>query len=313
MPIGMRSMPGQGASTRLPAAAKVYSHPIVVELIERNMKKPQDSEIGSENDFFWRHGYMIVRNAFTAEEMSIAKEAITTNPAMNASVERIREKTSDGKHPAFETIYVWNDTSGDDLFAKFTRNEQIFNRIGYFFDDQPYVYHNKIALKYPGIPGFLYHQDYFYWYGMGCLYPDMATVSIAVDPSTRENGCLRVIDGSHKVGRIDHVFDAERDDTGADRERLEMIKSRCEEVFIELDMGDFVIFHCNTLHGSDDNTSNKSRIALLGCYNIKHNDPYAATFAGHPFYQEQTPITERVTRADLGKMPNFGLRFTGPS
>ena len=276
----------------------------------RQISKAPVSDIALESKFFWRHGYVVVRNAFTTEEMSIAKEAIITNQAMNASVERIRQKTSDGKHPAFETIYVWNDTSGDDLFAKLTRNQQIFNRIGHFFDDKPYVYHNKIALKYAGIPGFLYHQDYFYWYGMGCLYPDMATVSIAIDPSTRQNGCFRVIDGSHKMGRVDHFFHTERGDTGVDEDRLEVIKSRCEEVFIELEVGDFVIFHCNTLHGSDDNSSDKSRIALLGCYNTKHNDPYAATFAGYPFYQEQTPMTARVTRADLTRMPNFDLKVT---
>lgn len=265
------------------------------------------SNIAGDAEFFWRHGYVVVRGAFTATEMEIAREAIMTNPRMNSTVENVKRKTADGKHPAFETLCVWNDTDGDDLYAKLTRNHQIFDRIGHFFDDQPYVYHNKVALKYPGVPGFSYHQDYFYWYGMGCLYPDLATVSIAIDPSTRENGCLRVIDGSHKMGRIDHVFDKEFEDSGVDKDRLEVIKARCEEVFIELAAGDFVIFHCNTLHASDDNTSDKSRIALLGCYNTKRNDPYVATACGHPFYQEQTRVTERITHADLSKMPDFDL------
>jgi hypothetical protein len=30
---------------------------------------------------------------------------------------------------------------------------------------------------------------------------------------------------------------------------------------------------------------------------------------GHPFYQEQRPITDRVTAADLDRMPDFELKY----
>ena len=36
-------------------------------------------------------------------------------------------------------------------------------RLSYFYDDELYDYHNKIALKYPGIVGFRGHQDHAYW------------------------------------------------------------------------------------------------------------------------------------------------------
>lgn len=51
----------------------------------------------------------------------------------------------------------------------------------------------------------VWHQDYGYWYENGCLTPDMGSVFIALDPCTKENGCLRVLSGSHKMGRLDHV------------------------------------------------------------------------------------------------------------
>ena len=53
----------------------------------------------------------------------------------------------------------------------------------------------------------------------GCLFPDMASAFIAVDPNTRENGCLQVLKGSHKMGRIEHGKFG--DQTGADPERVE--------------------------------------------------------------------------------------------
>ena len=227
-------------------------------------------------DFFWRHGYLIVRNAFSGEEMEIAKTAIQSNERMHQRLSDIRTKTESGKHNAFETIFVWNDVAGDDVFAKITRNYRLVERLEAFFSDRIYVYHNKVTLKYPSVPGFRYHQDYYYWYGMGCLFPDMATASIAIDASTRENGCLRVLSGSHKLGRIDHEFDQEREDSGVAEERLAIIKARCDEVWVELGVGDAVIFHCNTLHGSSTTTlpASLSPLALLGCYNTKHNDPY---------------------------------------
>jgi ectoine hydroxylase len=283
---------------------------IIAGAPEVETKQLSEAILAADADFFWQHGYLIVRNAFSMEEMEIARTAVQTNERMQQQLSRIRTKTENGKHNAFETIFVWNDTAGDDVFAKLTRNYQIFERLEAIFRDRIYVYHNKVALKYPSVPGFRYHQDYYYWYSMGCLYPDMATASIAVDAATLENGCLRVLAGSHKMGRIEHEFDTEREDSGVAQDRLDIIKTRCEEVFVELAVGDLVIFHCNTLHGSDDNSSSQSRLALLGCYNTRHNDPYIATPCGHPFYHQQSAVTEKVTPADLRRMPNFDLYIT---
>jgi hypothetical protein len=143
-----------------------------------------------------------------------------------------------------------------------------------------------------------------------------ARISSALSPdldgdtqSFRENGCLRVLSGSHKLGRIEHIRDESLDGSFVGPERLEVIKTKCPEVYVELNVGDFVIFHCNTLHGSDENRSIRSRIALLGCYNTKRNSPYKATKkAGHPFYQDQRAITARVTAADVDRMPDFELK-----
>ena len=117
--------------------------------------------------------------------------------------------------------------------------------------------------------GFVWHQDYGYWYQNGCLFPEMATVFIPVDRYTslsvilrcimdwiemyrrsyrcmRENGCLQVLQGSHKCGRIDHKLSG--DQAGADPQRLEDIKNVCPLIYLELEPGDAVFFHCNLLH-----------------------------------------------------------------
>lgn len=265
-------------------------------------------DLQQESQSFWDKGYLVVRNVFSPQEMQIIKDVILQHEYMNQVTDRLKEKIDAGKRPSFESIFVWNDTAGKDVFAKVTRRADIFDRLEFFFQDRVYVYHNKITLKYPGVVGFRYHQDYAYWYDMGCLYPDMATVMIAVDPANRSNGCLKMIAGSHKLGRINHVYDDGVSDSGVNPQRLQQIEGILEEEYLELDQGDIVIFHCNTLHGSDDNTSDQSRIALLGCYNTRHNNPYQSP-QGHPFYQPQERVTDKITPADAGHLPDFNLHF----
>jgi hypothetical protein len=270
--------------------------------IARRPAPPQELE--EEASSFWKRGYLVIPGAFKREEMAVLKEIIERHAGMKAHAARALERSAGATRPSFETIFVWNDTGGRDAFAKATRSHKIFDRLEAIFRDEVYVYHNKVTLKYPGVVGFSHHQDYAYWYKMGNLYPDMATCFIAVDRATKENGCLKLVEGSHVVGRIDHV---ERDgvsDSGVDPERLEQVLTRMPEVAIEMEIGDAVIFHGNVLHASDDNHSNESRVGLLGCYNTKHNSPYKSAH-GHPSYAHQEKLRDEITRADLENLPDF--------
>ncbi len=267
-------------------------------------RAPASPDLEPEVATFWKRGYLVIRGAFKKEEMAILKEIVERHAGMKAHAARALERSAGVTRPSFETIFVWNDTGGRDAFAKATRSHKIMDRLEAIFRDEAYVYHNKIALKYPGVVGFSHHQDYAYWYKMGNLYPDMATCFIAVDRATRRNGCLKLVEGSHVLGRIDHV---ERDgvsDSGVDPERLEEVLKHMPEVPIELESGDAVIFHCNVLHASDDNRSDESRIGLLGCYNTKRNSPYKSAH-GHPSYVHQEKLHDEITRADLDNLPDF--------
>ena len=268
----------------------------------------QPTAYAAEAAEFWERGFVAVRGVFRAGEMAVVREAVDGNAAMRAHAARALDKSGGPTRPSFDSIFVWNDTSGFDLFAKVTRSARIIDRLEACFRDEVYVYHNKVALKYPGVVGFSFHQDYAYWYDMGNLFPDMATVFVAVDPATRENGCLRFIEGSHKLGRINHVLRDGVSDSMVDPERLEQVRRIMPEVAVELEPGDVAIFHANTLHGSDDNRSGRSRIALLGCYNTRHNNPYK-TVHGHPRYHHQEKVTAEITAADLGNLPDFAFQW----
>lgn len=260
--------------------------------------------LADEVEAFRNDGFVVVRRAFTRDEMGIVREVIRRHERMTAHAQRARERSAGTIRPSFETLFVWNDTAGFDVFSKATRSCKVIDRLEAYFEDEIYVYHNKVVLKYPGVVGFSYHQDYAYWYNMGNLYPDMASVFIAVDPATRENGCLRMVRGSHRLGRQDHVERVPGSDSGVDPERLEQVLKVFPEEVVELDPGDMILFHGNTLHASDDNRSATSRIALIGCYNTRHNSPYKPA-GGHPAYHPQERIREPITARDLDNLPAF--------
>ena len=118
------------------------------------------------------------------------------------------------------------------------------------------------------------------------LEPRLTSVFIAVDPSTKANGCLQVIKHSHQCGRINHVLTG--DQAGADKERVEEMLKRPDRfplVYVEMDPGDALFFHANTLHRSDQNKSDHPRWSMICCYNAARNDPYKDSH--HPRY---TPL-----------------------
>jgi ectoine hydroxylase-related dioxygenase (phytanoyl-CoA dioxygenase family) len=158
------------------------------------------------------------------------------------------------------------------------------------------------------MPGFKYHQDYYYWYKLGCLYPDLATSYFAIDKSTKENGCLKIVPTTHELGRVEHNLYDGFSDSEVDPERQQLCIERFGEVYIELDIGDFVLFHANTFHGSNKNTSSSSRLALLGCYNTKRNNPIITNHP-HPNFQVQGKIYDKICQSDIENQPDFTKNF----
>merc|ERR1719400_1431650 len=91
--------------------------------------------------------------------------------------------------------------------------------------EELYHYHSKLMMKEAETGGqHVWHQDYGYWYENGCLTPDMGSVFIALDPAVKENGCLQILAGSHKMGRVDtQLIGTGVTQRGADLGRVELV------------------------------------------------------------------------------------------
>jgi ectoine hydroxylase len=225
---------------------------------------------------FNKQGYLIVRSLFAKEEVQALRSFAESNDSLKEST----FSKGDGEGGSID-MALWNNVD-DSLFGLFPRSERLVNRMEQLTGDEVYHYHSKLIQKNPGTGGaWTWHQDYGYWYQNGLLYADkVASVMVAVDQATKENGCLQVIEGSHNIGRIDHLLTGEQ--AGADMEVVNAAKAQLPHIHVELEQGDALFFHSNLLHRSDQNKSTKPRWALISCYNSKSNNPFKKSH--HPEY-----------------------------
>jgi len=261
-------------------------------------------------DKFWLNGYVNLGKLFDDEELEVIKSSVNASKEMQTHRAYVKQKYDAGEHPSFESIFVMNDVFTDNIYALACRKAEILDFISYVFNDDAYLYHSKVPLKYPSMPGFKYHQDYYYWYQMGCLFPHMATCFIALDEATSENGCIKFIPKSHSCGRMEHVLHDGFSDSEANPERVDILKRRFGEEEMILKPGEVTIHHSNLLHGSADNFSSNSRIALLGCFNTKSNSPIGNNWS-HPHYKQQKRFHGKITKEHLNALPDLNISFQG--
>ena len=223
-------------------------------------------------------GYVLAKNLFDSAEIELLHRA--------AKEDHELDKRSFGRadgEGGTVRLSLWNHP-GDGIYGMFARCERVVRSCEKLLGGEVYHYHSKMIMKDPKVGGaWAWHQDYGYWYQNGVLFPYLTSVFIAVDPSRKENGCLQVLRGSHHAGRINHVLTGEQ--AGADREHVEELMKRLELVYVEMDPGDALFFHANTLHRSDQNKSDHPRWSMICCYNAARNDPYKDSH--HPRY---TPL-----------------------
>ena len=226
---------------------------------------------------FEADGYLFVPKLLDTEETRMLYRIAKNDQAMLDKAALGHGRDAQGK---VTSILIHNDLE-DDIYSAVARSRRVVDTMECLLGGEVYHYHNKMTMKEPYKGGaWEWHQDYGYWYNNGCIYPHMGSVMIAVDACTRQNGCLQVLKGSHECGRIEHGVVATQ--TGADMERVEQIMKRLELVYCEMEPGDGLFFHCNTLHRSDANNSPDPRWTFLCCYNAARNDPYMKH--GHPSY-----------------------------
>jgi phytanoyl-CoA hydroxylase len=221
------------------------------------------------NDYH-RDGYLIVNNFLSRVEADKLYKIATADETVRQHAFDLNDQS--GKKTKLTLWY----TPGDDAYGLLTRSRKMAASADQFLDGVAAVchFHSKLMQKEPRVGGaWEWHQDYGYWYKNEFLLPDqMMSVMIAITEANQANGCLQVIKGSHKMGRIEHGFAGEQ--VGASQHYVDLALKTMEHVYVELSPGDALFFHSNLLHRSEANLSDKPRWSLISVYNRSSNIPY---------------------------------------
>ena len=235
-------------------------------------------------------GFVLRRAMFDREEIELLRRAAKEDKALDDHA----FGKADGEGGRVR-LSLWNHP-GEGIYGMVARCRRIVDSMEAILGGEVYHYHSKMIMKDPQVGGaWTWHQDYGYWYQNGVLYPQLSSVFIAVDRATKANGCLQVIPGSHKLGRIDHLLAG--DQAGADMERVDALLARddAKVMHCEMEPGDALFFDCNLLHRSDRNRSDHPRWSMICCYNAARNDPYKDSH--HPRYTPLDKVDDSAVKS----------------
>jgi len=208
-----------------------------------------------------KDGYLVVKDIFTGDEK---KELID---AMDELIDMSMGKTKSDKYFMLEEGHssaksllkrsrvicpslihpVWHNA---------IRHPKLLDIISQLVDSPSirYIMQEKIHMKYPGedgSSGIKWHQD---WAFLPHTNDSIVTVGLAVDDSTKENGCLQVVPGTHKQPILSHfkdgVFVSAITDPTFDPSK---------SVHVEVPSGGASFHHVRTAHASGPNNSTLPR------------------------------------------------------
>jgi hypothetical protein len=153
----------------------------------------------------------------------------------------------------------------DPVFDAFVEDPRLVVPLcGVLEADQIALWTDKINLKRPREgSGFRWHQDSPYWSHV-CRHCDqLPNVMTTLDAADRENGCFRLVPGSHKKGFLPGL-----DDGSALGPLFTNPKSFDESAqwLAEVPAGSIVVFSAHAVHGSQPNESDRARRAIVLTY-----------------------------------------------
>jgi hypothetical protein len=101
-----------------------------------------------------------------------------------------------------------------------------------------------------------WHQDSTYW---GLSKPDIVTAWVAFTPSTIENGCMRVVPGTHTSEQLPHHDTFAPDNLLSRGQEIAVEIDETKAVNVILEPGQMSLHHVRLAHGSEPNRSNGRR------------------------------------------------------
>jgi phytanoyl-CoA hydroxylase len=219
----------------------------------------------SDKEFYDNNGYVVVKGLFSSEEVAVYREHFMDLRAEGAKPgDMVAETQKSGdplqKYPRMIHMHRWDETS-----LQWLLDDRLHECLTTFLGTGPLAVQTMLYFKPAGARGQALHQDNFYLRAQ----PGTCMAAwLALDPCDEENGCMRVVPGSHEWP----ILCTAKADTSASFTDITVpLPEGLDPVPVLMDAGDVLFFNGSLVHGSYPNTSqDRFRRSLVGHYIEDH-------------------------------------------
>lgn len=211
--------------------------------------------------FFEENGYLVVAGVFSASEVEILREHfMDLRQAGTYPGDMVADVPCHGdplqQFPRMIHMHHW-----DEISRRWLLDSRLNACLSGLLGREPYAVQSMIYFKPPGARGQALHQDNFYLQ----VTPGTCMAAwLALDPCDEENGCMRVVPGSHRWPILCPV---ESDAATSFTNITVPLPPDASSVPVLMDAGDVLFFNGSLVHGSFPNTSkDRFRRTLIGHY-----------------------------------------------
>lgn len=235
-------------------------------------------------DFYNEHGYLHIPNVYTAEETKelsdemdrLVEDWAFTSPGWSGPWRQAYmdpETEAQSKLTAMHDLHFYSSA-----WARAIINQNLVSSLRKILGPNVELHHTTMHIKPPqtGHP-FPMHQDNPFYGHQDGRYID---VLVHLDDTSHENGEIRFLAGSHKMGHLEHITETA---DGPCTPHLPTDDYSLEEtVPVPAKAGDVVIFCIDTIHGSHINQTKKPRrLVRMGYRDPDNRQEYGQSF-GRP-------------------------------
>ena len=230
----------------------------------RNRLTPEEKSSWEENGYFVRYNvFTNEENNFlsqVADEIALGKIPFPDHRVFQNALVRDGKVEASGIH-AMHSIHQMNLYSPE--FLARTRDPRLTDPVVDILGPDILGLNSLYIWKPPKIGlGFPWHQDRWYTQPQFKTKTTVGTWT-AIDAADKENGCLYVIPGSHKIGILEHI----ELEGSQQQEFRQAVGAKDEDgVAIELPPGSVIFFDNRILHKSTDNNSERFRRSNIAHY-----------------------------------------------
>lgn len=249
-------------------------------------------------------GYVMAQGIFSPQEVAQIRQHFMEWNASDRK-EDFDKIDATGQDPLAQYPRIIHPHRKDQLSLDFLLDDRIKTALLSFLPEAPYAAQTMFYFKPPGARGQALHQDQTYLRA----HPGTCVAAwLAIDDCDDENGCMRIVPGSHTLPLLCPV---PSDPTVSFTTETVPVPENLQEIPALMKAGDVLFFHGNLIHGSGPNHSpTRFRRALIAHY-ITANAQEAWSFY-HPLLKfDGTEANLRAAKAgsECGQVTKTGIQM----